>query len=114
MKSRSNPVIVYKNKQDILHCRIGIGNSVIECHRVCHLIKNHPHICCVFDSRNNTPTTKFFYFDNTEHTICLSINKCMLCYDCTDGISRCRYNIKKYIDAFVDNINKVEIEVESI
>jgi len=36
-------------------------------------------------------------------------NKCILCSNnCVDGISRCRYNIKKYIDIFVDKIDKVE------
>ena len=105
---RSNPVMVYKNKKNHLHCRIGIIGST--CSNVCsRVIRRHSHICCVFGGDNdNLPHTEGFHFNNTEHTIMLSTNKCMLCNECVDGISRCRYNIKQYIDAFVDKINRVE------
>ena len=107
---RSNPVMVYKDKENYLHCRIGIIGTNDICSDICHsLIRRHQHICCVFGGDNdNLLHTEGFHFNNTEHIIMLSTNICMLCDECVDEISRCRHNIKQYIDAFVDKIDKVE------
>jgi len=108
--NRSNPVLVYKDKINHLHCRIGIIGTNNTCGDICSLlIQRHSHTCHVFGGGTEGTWTEGFHFDNREHTIVLSTNKCILCSNnCVDGISRCRYNIKKYIDIFVDKIDKVE------
>ena len=106
---RSNPVLVYKDANNCLYCRIGISGTSYTCHDICGiLIKKYSHICCVFGGGTEGTWTEGFHFDNSKHTIMLSTNKCILCNNCVDGISRCRHNIKSYIDAFVDKIDKVE------
>ena len=110
---RSNPILVYKNTNNRLYCRIGIIGTSDTCHDICDmLIQKYSHICCVIGrGRNNLSHTQDFHFDNSKHTIMLSTNKCILCDNCglaVDGISRCRHSIKRYIDAFVDKIDKVE------
>ncbi len=107
--SRSNPVLVYKDKNNRLHCRIGIIGTSNSCSNICGvLIRRYPYTCHVFGGGTEGTWTEGFHFNNREHTIVLSINKCILCNDCIDGISRCRHNIKQYIDIFVDKIDKVE------
>jgi len=109
MSHRSNSVLVYKDRLNRLYCRIGIIGTSNICSDICSsCIINHSHTCCVYGGGTEGTWTEGFHFDNREHTIVLSITTCNLCNECVDGISRCRYNIKKYIDIFVDKIDKVE------
>jgi len=103
---RSNPIIVYKDANNCLYCRIGIAGTNDTCSNICDiLIRKYSHICCVFGGAEDI-WTQNFHFDNSKHIIMLSTNKCILCDDCVDGISRCRHNIKIYIDVFVDKIGQ--------
>jgi len=47
---RSNPVLVYKDTNNCLYCRIGIAGTSNTCHDICGiLIKKYSHICCGVD-----------------------------------------------------------------
>jgi len=78
--NRSNPVLVYKDTNNCLYCRIGISGTCDTCRDICDiLIKKYTHICCVSGGGTEGTWTEGFHFDNSKHIIMLSTNKCILC-----------------------------------
>lgn len=107
MKYRDNAVIIFKDKfTDDMGCKL-CSNKELPNNMDRILGDAYSYVCTSYRCMISTSPNQIHspFFDNTKHTIILSIDTCKICPGCIVNMKQCPHNIEKLV---IDCMNSLD------